>query len=476
MKFSGIKTEKNRLTSLGLTLETKTMLASASVSGINAIQGNEESFSPEVETLANPDIAFREREAGRATTTETEGLAAAQSDDIPASRPATKSNDSSDELTDAPTASSAQREPTLGVGVIDEKGIERVKVDYVIYKLKGQGDESYPKVGEEDARKEVEQLGWHIWRNSFGQMKIDSADAQFYQLELAKTEEQIQEEAIEKTGPKFSGWTDEQYQGFVADRAISIIREEMDKASAAAGLDVDNRYQIQRYNRNNDLLRSLRWAGSAPLGGTKQDVNSSSQATKLHEFGHSLGFDHAVFLEPTEDQRFGKHTKVTYGSPFDVMGRSSEADLPNQHFSVTSKIDAGWIPQDAIQTYKSGEADGTSEEIELTPFDYFDPDNTRPSEDQTYRLDLKSGNRNLTVSYRHLYDGIVIEENGQLWDMTPSTASAADALLKPGQSVRLPGSDVTLTYVSMDPETKQARILLENPAGPEEAGDALAVA
>jgi hypothetical protein len=185
------------------------------------------------------------------------------------------------------------------------------------------------------------------------------------------------------------------------------------------------------------------WSGLAYIGyGLAFIKQTTSLAVIGHELGHTFGLYHAGSLDCGANPIGGTCSVSEYGDPYDVMGNSSA-----MHFSAFQKQTLKWITDTSVTTHAGGSTSYT-----LTPIET--PGGSR------YAVRIPAAaNRTYWLEYRQpigFDSGIsVANANGaqvrvirpfetncgncdafsndtELLDMTPTTATFADAALATG--------------------------------------------
>ena len=189
------------------------------------------------------------------------------------------------------------------------------------------------------------------------------------------------------------------------------------------------------------------WAGLAYVGASGVWINGRNATSVYgHELGHNFGLLHAASLRCGGVAIGGACSVSEYGDPFDIMGNQSA-----MHFNAAQKLDLGWIPASAVKTLT-----GSGAMYTLAPLE--------TAGGNTYGVRVAApifARRDYWIEYRqpvgfdnkgapYTFNGALIRvgspfetlcsgcdaysDDTELLDMTPLTATFADATLGIGNA------------------------------------------
>jgi hypothetical protein len=241
---------------------------------------------------------------------------------------------------------------------------------------------------------------------------------------------------------------------------IAAIEEHGNQAAIADGVDLASYQRIAYFHTRN----GCGWSGVASLGGepTRALMNGTIDPKIVgHEFGHTLGLDHAHGLECGSETLGTNCENWEYADSLDIMGSKVA------HFNAFHKERLGWLGSEQILTIE------TNGSYALEP--YSAPQATDPKTLKILKdMDPVTGLRTwYYVEYRqaigfdhiivtdpafnsdNILNGVVIrigtesdEQSSNMLDMTPGSDLIFDwfdSALTVGQSYTDSGAGITIT-------------------------------
>jgi hypothetical protein len=152
------------------------------------------------------------------------------------------------------------------------------------------------------------------------------------------------------------------------------------------------------------------WAGLGYVGAPGSWLNGYFDLRVTgHELGHNLGLSHANFYETNDGNPIGNGIVDEYGDVFDLMGGGGSAA---HHFNTWYKNLLDWIPSSGVKTVT---ASGT----------YRIQEHDNPAADGIRALKLtKDGTKNYWVEYRQKINNIWLQNGATIrWGYNRNTAS-----------------------------------------------------
>jgi hypothetical protein len=239
----------------------------------------------------------------------------------------------------------------------------------------------------------------------------------------------------------------------------TAIRTQAQAAAQAAGVSLSNyRRFIYAFPQN-----ACTWWGLGQVGGsiTHAWINGSlALRVAAHELGHNLGVYHSNALECGAATLGTSCSTIEYGDPADIMGNSGLV----AHFNAFQKERMGWlnygtslpiltVQGDGVYSIEPYAAAGTGPKA-LKILKSVDSMGRRTWYYVEQRL--ATGFDSALSSRPYLTNGVVIHTGSEATgnssltlDMTPETASWADAALPVGRSFYDPASGVRITPISV---------------------------
>lgn len=224
----------------------------------------------------------------------------------------------------------------------------------------------------------------------------------------------------------------------IKDVALPNNLTHYNKAGSKA-ISRDATKSLQNTGLNTDVFEHLafrfngsRKGGNAKILASTSWIRSSSASLIAHELGHNLGLRHSSFLNPDDNSKpFGKGAVSEYGDKFSVMGGAGLRDW-NAH----QKWVLGHIGGSQVKTVDT--ADTATTIVTLSNHENL----SNFSGNDVYLVRIPFGTDALYAEYRANANGVLIHRadatrpaGGVLIDGNANTATAADAALRPGQSL-----------------------------------------
>jgi hypothetical protein len=229
-------------------------------------------------------------------------------------------------------------------------------------------------------------------------------------------------------------------------------------AARAAGFETNN------YNL--DVVAfgytpSIGWAGLAAVGAKSAWLNGAFYLTETaHELGHNFGLLHANLWRATDGTAIGAGSNQEYGDCFDTMGACSGGNA-NRHFNAGYKRLLNWLTDADVQTvtgsgtYRIYAQDSATNGIRALKIS---KDSTKNYWVEFRQMTAGNAQNGALVRWDYSTQGY---RETQLLDMTPSTATTADAPLAVGQSFYDAASQIRITIVGKtgtSPESLDVRV------------------
>jgi hypothetical protein len=206
------------------------------------------------------------------------------------------------------------------------------------------------------------------------------------------------------------------------------------------------------------------WSAAAGGGGSSWYSGRNTAPIYAHELGHNFGLGHAGSLRCSHGVITGICSSEIYGDLFDLMGHYSSM----MHVSALNKSKLGWIPANTVATHSSGSTTYSLTPTELAGGSLYAVKIPVAAE-RTYWIEYRQPigfdaeiasypNNGAQVRVQFPYDTSLGMQEALL-DMTPETATFADAALLVGRSYFDPvGDGVTISVMSASPTALMVQV------------------
>jgi len=231
------------------------------------------------------------------------------------------------------------------------------------------------------------------------------------------------------------------------------------QAAAAAGINTANyNHVVYAYP-----TVSCGWTGSSTLGGTPSQswINGSMIVRTVgHELGHGMGLYHSSAWDCGSQVVGSTCSSVEYGDVADIMGQPGITG----HFNAYQKERLGWLGYGSSPPLTTVTSSGT---YWLDPYESAGTNakalkilkSTDPTTGKStwYYVEFRrpAGFDGFISGNSNVMNGVMIHMGtdsagyNYLLDLTPDTSSWSDAALDSGRSYNDPGSNVTISTVSV---------------------------